>query len=697
MDSSFQAEAVQALAVAIQKRPELFAPLAEFQFKLQTRLNREGSRASEEGSDISGNSMGEEAVWEITEDEAVGASAASSSESNTTQTEEQKAKRSSVIIEQNCWGPQMESEVLDASNSKKELLDFLESKRLTYDFLKFILVEDQAQTRHSEQLFRQDCGISVPLLRELWLKKDGERVIQKLLQPIIARIVAVDRPLEVDPSKIKKGKKSSAALLGKFATKFVKKFVSNFESLLSRESLDLMRFLHLEMSKKFPDVNIGAFVFIRLISPSIVSAETYVPSLGKKVLDPRAQRGIILFTKIIQKIANYSFFNETAEEYMKPINEVIKKLLPQWRSFWSKLLTGKDSSIGDVIQLTEMVDNSLDEIAYNLVSKSALDPSNNNPRCLEQLSQQKVDLKTMFFVETLAFPPSSAILQPSWEFHYRLEPNSTLTYRAKSIIIPSDLEQIYNFMKTIICTRVLDKRTEFSRIVENISENMLVRFWTMKVPFSGKKDLLAQQYHEILPEQGVAVITLRSVEREDVPRVHPRMPIFSGIIIRKVGEKLCKMISVGSIEGRFMKYVPSAVLRPSLKASFSSYEKWMPLLNNIEEEKVVAGNEIKSDLEPEIANQVKSELEPEVANQVKSEPERETKPETENQVQSEIKETKPDSDQLDGLSTSPSRGDKEVTQEGTADEATSEPMAPPTDSATRAITDESPETVTGQV
>eukprot|EP01114_Cavostelium_apophysatum_P013445 TRINITY_DN325_c0_g2_i2.p1 TRINITY_DN325_c0_g2~~TRINITY_DN325_c0_g2_i2.p1 ORF type:complete len:621 (-),score=97.99 TRINITY_DN325_c0_g2_i2:54-1916(-) len=607
MDSSFQAEAVQALAVAIQKRPELFAPLAEFRFKLQTRLTRENSRASEDGSDVSGNSVGDEVIWEVAEDD-LGAATLPEPGTNTTQTEEPTAKRSP--IEQNFWGPQMDSEVLVTTNSKTELLEFLESKRLTYDFLKFILVEDQAQTRHSEQLFRQDLGISVSLLREQWLKKDGEKVIQKLLQPIVARIVALDRPLEVDPTKIKKGKKSSASLLGKLATKFVKNFVANFEGLLSRESLDLMRFLHLELSKRFPEVNIGAFVFIRLISPSIVFAEAYVPSLGKKVLDPRAQRGIVLFTKIIQKIANYSSFNETAEEYMKPINEVIKKLLPQWRSFWSKLLTGKDSSIGDVIQLTEIVDNSLDEIASNLVSKSALHPSNNNPRCLELLSQQKIDLKTMFFVESLAMPLSSTIVQKSWEFHYRIEPNSTFTCRAKSIIIPASLEQVYNFLRKNVSTNVMNKKIDASscRIVEQISSNIFVRFWTTKIPFSGKKDILAQQYNELLPEHGVAVVALRSVDREDVPRVHPRMPVFSGFIIRQVGEKLCRLIMVASVDGRFVKYIPSALVRPSLKAAFASFERWMPDLYKLDEEVIAPASETKADeVKPDLHHEIRLE------------------------------------------------------------------------------------------
>eukprot|EP01114_Cavostelium_apophysatum_P008002 TRINITY_DN20247_c0_g1_i1.p1 TRINITY_DN20247_c0_g1~~TRINITY_DN20247_c0_g1_i1.p1 ORF type:complete len:231 (+),score=16.46 TRINITY_DN20247_c0_g1_i1:1-693(+) len=195
MESTFQSEAIEAIAAAAQSRPELFGLLEYFKFKSQEiqNVNREYELANS---------------TDLSEDFVI---RDSDSNDNTSDNGFPPLSLSSSNTEKTIWGP-------CGSDPRTEIFEYLESKRITYDFLKYILLEDQAKTKQSEQLFRHDSGIGIPLLRELWIRKDGKRVFEHLLLPIITKIKSLDHPLEVDPSRATKGTKSNVTQLCKLVT-----------------------------------------------------------------------------------------------------------------------------------------------------------------------------------------------------------------------------------------------------------------------------------------------------------------------------------------------------------------------------------------------------------------------------------------------------------------------------------------------
>lgn len=64
---------------------------------------------------------------------------------------------------------------------------------MTYMFIKLAsnLILD------STQLFREDGGAGMPLLREIWLRREGIAIIEQVISPLIERIYSYTAPLEV--------------------------------------------------------------------------------------------------------------------------------------------------------------------------------------------------------------------------------------------------------------------------------------------------------------------------------------------------------------------------------------------------------------------------------------------------------------------------------------------------------------------
>eukprot|EP01114_Cavostelium_apophysatum_P000124 TRINITY_DN10127_c0_g1_i2.p1 TRINITY_DN10127_c0_g1~~TRINITY_DN10127_c0_g1_i2.p1 ORF type:complete len:534 (-),score=105.89 TRINITY_DN10127_c0_g1_i2:323-1924(-) len=529
-DQLFRSEALKGLSAAARTHPEQFTLLRHFRFKDQTQANSDfdlnsslsRSSRSSSGAEVPELSI-EETLWDIANDPLP------------------EKPEPATYLE-----PMLQDAVLtEASASRTELLDFLESCELTHPFLKFMLVEEQKDVLHSSYLFREE-SIGIGLLRELWMRRDGAVVIEKLIRPVVDKIAALEKPLEIDPNKTKKGKTSSTKKLIKLATSFIKEFISNFEGLMQGISLPLLKFVHSECAKKFPDVNMGAVVFIRFICPVLVSPASFIEAYKSKEIPAHTQRTLILLARILQRIANYTFFDEVLEAYMQPVNAAIKKLLPDWRAFWYKLLTDKELAVDSSVRTLNVGDYRMDEIAASFVAASAAKASNQNARCSDLLLQVKEDIKTALFIEEMTLP--NTIILKKLEFRWNLDKASTLTPKATSQNLSASLQKVFDFVRETAYTQISDVNIEGARVVEQISDCFLVRFGTQKIPFSSKKDLVLLQYAEILPEQKLAIVMLRSIKRDDIPFNRPQVKFLAGFVIRQMTTHT-QVIFVESVDG----------------------------------------------------------------------------------------------------------------------------------------------------
>jgi hypothetical protein len=95
------------------------------------------------------------------------------------------------------------------------------------------------------------------------------------------------------------------------------------------------------VSLKFSDIGlsiVGGIMFLRLINPAIVSPIKY------NILDevtPDGQRGLLIVSKIFQRLANEEYFNEEMEPHMAFANRWIRKSLPKWRSVFYEFMVTK--------------------------------------------------------------------------------------------------------------------------------------------------------------------------------------------------------------------------------------------------------------------------------------------------------------------------------------------------------------------
>jgi len=95
--------------------------------------------------------------------------------------------------------------------------------------------------------------------------------------------------------------------------------------------------------KKFPGdekttyTTIGAFFFLRFICPAIISPELYGLTFSTE-LNNQQRRYLLLITKVLQKLANFSEFGNT-EEYMKKLNDFIYTNRDQMSDFLEEIST----------------------------------------------------------------------------------------------------------------------------------------------------------------------------------------------------------------------------------------------------------------------------------------------------------------------------------------------------------------------
>jgi hypothetical protein len=83
---------------------------------------------------------------------------------------------------------------------------------------------------------------------------------------------------------------------------------------------------------KFPAL--GAFMFLRFISPTVVSPESIDIELPKEN-ESTMRRGLMVVAKVIQNLANNMFFGKQA--HMAPLNDFLKENIVVVTRFLSEL------------------------------------------------------------------------------------------------------------------------------------------------------------------------------------------------------------------------------------------------------------------------------------------------------------------------------------------------------------------------
>ncbi|KAJ7055100.1 hypothetical protein C8F01DRAFT_470816 [Mycena amicta] len=289
--------------------------------------------------------------------------------------------------------PQSEVEIMVSV-----MLNLFDTRSSLMALLKYMIEREVASTEHESQLFRGNTTCTRFL--SAFAKAHGYTYLRSLIIPLIKAMASVPpgHGYELDPDRPDVGEAKAAQNLEN-----VKVIASTFLEIIhmSLPALPAMfREICAHISKVvqtvWPDCKfsaMGAFIFLRFISPAIVAPETIdveIPKDLTKEEQMSIRRGLMIITKIIQNLANNLFFGK--EKHMVPLNTFLADNIAIVTRFLSELQKyqpsatdeetdewfGMTSDDTDIIVLHRYFHKHADKIGKELLSlskPSELDPT----------------------------------------------------------------------------------------------------------------------------------------------------------------------------------------------------------------------------------------------------------------------------------------------------------------------------------
>ncbi|BFU24254.1 ras GTPase activating protein [Entamoeba histolytica HM-3:IMSS] len=197
----------------------------------------------------------------------------------------------------------------------------LDSDAVLIYLLKQHITEEVRNTKDKAQLFRANGGFTH--LMSSFMKKEGKKILEEYINPIIKVVNEQPNELEVDNTKVSQEvvDKNIETLLT-----ILKEHVCKFDilsKLISPDFSYIFNVIKKEVMKKWPEnalIAIGGFLFLRFINPAIVSPHRF----GSNMLLPNdnGHRTLILISKVVQSIANQPLC-PFREECMQPFSDYV--------------------------------------------------------------------------------------------------------------------------------------------------------------------------------------------------------------------------------------------------------------------------------------------------------------------------------------------------------------------------------------
>lgn len=175
-------------------------------------------------------------------------------------------------------------------------------------------------------------------LFKIYFQNSEKDYLISLLSDFIKEITTHDgMSFECDPIKMKKDENLSKNIQN--LTQAVEKLLTNFIATIDKVPYQIRIYcmlLYSKVGEKFKgkdyleqrEISIGGFIFLRIISPYLVSPPQKTSSISA--------RKLILIAKIIQNIANGIEYNQK-EDYMSPFREFLKKWIQTIRPYFIEL------------------------------------------------------------------------------------------------------------------------------------------------------------------------------------------------------------------------------------------------------------------------------------------------------------------------------------------------------------------------
>ncbi|KAJ6587786.1 hypothetical protein B0H10DRAFT_2233906 [Mycena sp. CBHHK59/15] len=280
------------------------------------------------------------------------------------------------------------------------MLNLFDTRSTLMALLKHMIDREVANTDSEAALFRSNSTCTRFL--SAFAKVHGYAYLRSLIIPLIKSMASLPtgHGYELDPEKPDVGEARAAQNLEnvKFVAASFLEIITSSIPALPPMFREICAHISKVVSKVWPEAKfsaMGAFIFLRFISPAIVAPETIDVELPKDLMKEEhmvIRRGLMVIAKIIQNLANNLFFGK--EKHMVPLNTFLQANIASVTRFLSELnkyqapiadeetdeWLGTTSDDTDIIVLHRYFHKHADKIGKELLSLSK--PSDNDPSAI---------------------------------------------------------------------------------------------------------------------------------------------------------------------------------------------------------------------------------------------------------------------------------------------------------------------------
>ncbi|KAJ6532260.1 hypothetical protein DFH09DRAFT_1370329 [Mycena vulgaris] len=280
------------------------------------------------------------------------------------------------------------------------MLNLFDTRGSLMTLLKHMIDREVAHTDSEAALFRSNSTCTRFL--SAFAKVHGYAYLRSLIIPLIKSMASVPpgHGYELDPEKPDVGEAKAAQNLEnvKFVAASFLEIITSSIPALPPMFREICAHISRVVSRVWPEAKfsaMGAFIFLRFISPAIVAPETIDIELPKDLSKEEhmvIRRGLMVIAKIIQNLANNLFFGK--EKHMVPLNTFLQANIASVTRFLSELnkyqaptseeetdeWLGTTSDDTDIIVLHRYFHKHADKIGKELLSLSK--PSDNDPSAI---------------------------------------------------------------------------------------------------------------------------------------------------------------------------------------------------------------------------------------------------------------------------------------------------------------------------